>query len=279
MPVFLYLLPHACLLIASILLLRPLLFKRERRAALFRSVNLARPSITLLDGAVMLAVILFFLAFNLLGEYFSPNDTKAGQLSLASLVLGLSFHLIWIAPALAILLRGEASLPATFGINRATAWRDIRLGVRYGVMMLFPVFVVGGLTHLAFGFFNLPAKPQDSILQLLDPGVPAALKVLFGVYAVTLVPVIEEAAFRGVLFPAFARVEPFLAILVYQAFLFSLIHLNAVAAPALFVVGVCLGLGYARTRSLLTPIVMHAVFNLNAMLSVLIYNLLEKAHA
>jgi membrane protease YdiL (CAAX protease family) len=57
-------------------------------------------------------------------------------------------------------------------------------------------------------------------------------------------------------------------LLICQAAFFSLIHCNALAAPGLFVAGVCFALAYARTGSVLTPVAMHAVLNFNAVLAV-----------
>ncbi len=255
------------MLIASILLLRPHLFNPARRASLLRPVNLARPSVSLFDGLIVVGIALFFLLLNILASFHHAGETT--RLSHSNLLLLMTFTLLWGAPAAALLCRSGGSLAETFGIDKQTAWHNIRAGLRYGVMMLFPVFAAGFLTHLIFHVLGLPVHTQDTLLQLANPESPLLLRTVLGVYLFTLVPLVEETAFRGVLLPAFAHVEPFRPLVIYQALFFSLIHFNAAAAPALFVVGLCLALGYARTRSLLTPVAMHAVLNFNAILHVI----------
>jgi len=261
-------LPHifaALLLGTSIVLVCRLFFNRARRVALWRPCHaLARPSISLLDGCVVAAVALFVLAGGLLNMRAEPGEPL--PLTTAGFLFHLLLSMLWIAPAAAVLFRPGSSLAGTFGIRRETARRDCLAGLRFGVMMLFPVFAASIATGLFFRAFGWPIQTQSVLLQLTHPDTPALLRVLFSISLFTLVPVVEESAFRGVLIPAFARVEPWPALLVCQAVFFSLIHCNAYAAPGLFVVGACLGLGYARTGSLLTPIAMHAVFNLFAVL-------------
>ena len=255
------------LLAASLFLLCPLLLNRARRAALWQAPRLAtRPSIHLMDGFVVVLVAFIFLAGAVAAHFYNKPEDGPTKFTATSLALQIVFSLLWLAPVVALLVRRGASLRETFGIRGETVWRDMRLGLRYGVMMIFPVFMANIFTQFFFKFFNLPIKSQGVLLQLADLDIPLALRIPLAIFLFTLVPLVEEVSFRGILIPAFARVEPWPTLLVYQAVFFSLVHCNAAAAPGLFITGICLGLGYARTGSVLTPAVMHAVLNLNAVL-------------
>ena len=221
-----------------------------------------RPCIRLADGWAVVAVASFFLTTHIAAYFFNTSGAGPAGLTPIGFTMVVLFSLLWGVPAVLVLARRGATLADAFGIRRETAWRDIRVGLRCGVVMVALVFFTSYLTQVAFRVFNLPAKSQDILLQLADPETSFALRLVFAMFAFTLVPVVEEAAFRGVLIPAFSRVEPWPSLVVWQAVYFSLIHCNAAAAPALFVTGVCLALGQARTGSLLTPITMHALLNL-----------------
>ena len=256
----------AVLLVASIFLLRPFFRNSVRIKGLWKPTRLARPLIHVLDGCAVLAIALLFAAVFFVLKHYAPPDEELPALTVWGLLLTMGMSLVWVAPAAALLYRDGATLETLFGIRRETAWRDIRLGLRYGVMMLCPVFLTSLLTFAFFTLFGLPAQTQGGILQLANSEVPLVLRATLGVVLFTFIPVVEEVAFRGILLPAFARVEPWRMLMIGQAVLFSAIHCNAFAAPALFVAGLCFGLGYTRTRSVLTPIAMHAVFNFNAVL-------------
>ncbi len=78
-------------------------------------------------------------------------------------------------------------------------------------------------------------------------------------------PIVEEYVFRLGLQSAIRRmgVSPGLAIIAASV-LFMLVHLSAVplhALPTLLALGLGMGLAFERTRSLVAPIVMHALFN------------------
>ncbi|KAK9119283.1 hypothetical protein Scep_017376 [Stephania cephalantha] len=47
----------------------------------------------------------------------------------------------------------------------------------------------------------------------------------------------------------------------FSAAVFALAHLTPGEFPQLFVLGLALGVSYAQTRNLLTPITMHALWN------------------
>jgi membrane protease YdiL (CAAX protease family) len=87
-----------------------------------------------------------------------------------------------------------------------------------------------------------------------------------------LVPVLEEAYFRGCLLNALKdRWGPGVAV-VGSALAFGLLHMNLLLLPIYFLLGILTGLLYQRTGNLLAPVAFHSLNNLAsiAVLSVLL---------
>jgi len=87
------------------------------------------------------------------------------------------------------------------------------------------------------------------------------LRAYLGVFTVVIAPVAEEFIFRGMLYPLFKQSGwPRLAWF-GVSFLFALIHADAAAFVALFLLALVLTWLYERTDSLLAPVMAHAFFN------------------
>lgn len=93
-------------------------------------------------------------------------------------------------------------------------------------------------------------------------GLGAGHWILFGGVMGILVPVLEEAYFRGCLLNALKdRWGPRVA-LVVSALAFAILHLNLVLLPIYFLLGILAGLLYERTGNLLAPVAFHSLNNL-----------------
>lgn len=92
---------------------------------------------------------------------------------------------------------------------------------------------------------------------------PASSLMRMAMYftAVVLAPVFEEFLFRGVLLPWMVRRTGFWPGIAIVSFIFAGIHFHLPSLLPLFLLSCFFGLAYARTRSLLVPIGMHACFN------------------
>jgi membrane protease YdiL (CAAX protease family) len=87
------------------------------------------------------------------------------------------------------------------------------------------------------------------------------LRAYLGVFTVAIAPVAEEFIFRGMLYPLVKQCGwPRLAWF-GVSFLFALIHWDAAAFAALFLLALVLTWLYEKTDSLLAPITAHALFN------------------
>lgn len=84
-----------------------------------------------------------------------------------------------------------------------------------------------------------------------------------------LSPLIEEIYFRGLLLNRIKlMIGPFWGILV-SSFYFSIVHLNILASPTLFALGVILGLISLLTKSIFYSILLHATFNTTMLIMIL----------
>ncbi len=128
--------------------------------------------------------------------------------------------------------------------------------------------------------------PEEEAAVTVLTGVKAWwLRIYLGLFTVAIAPVAEEFIFRGLLYPSVKQFRwPELARFIRQlgwprlawffrqrawrmfawlgvSFLFALIHWDAAAFVALFLLALVLTWLYEKTDSLLAPITAHALFN------------------
>ena len=115
--------------------------------------------------------------------------------------------------------------------------------------------------------YLLPVVPmQDALQVMLSTRSPIVL-LMSGIIAGLIVPVTEELLFRGFLQSALRRwVGRTMSVVVSAAF-FAAAHIDLYSLLPLFVLGLALGYVYARSRSIVAPIVLHAAFNGTSLLA------------
>lgn len=101
---------------------------------------------------------------------------------------------------------------------------------------------------------------QDVAEIFMQPASPLVRIAMFFT-AVVLAPVFEEFLFRGVLLPWVVRRTGFWPGIAIVSFVFAGIHFHLPSLLPLFLLSSFFCVAYARTRSLLVPIGMHACFN------------------
>lgn len=191
--------------------------------------------------------------------------TRAGQFLPAG-AANILFYLLNFLCVLGIFHRYLLSSAKVFF---AMPWHCLRiaavcLAAYYGAEFLFTLAV----RQLYPGFYNM----NDSSLGLsaANPGMYFCL--------VFLVPIAEEALYRGLLFDLLYPRSRALALAVSTA-VFCLIHVMgymgsyppvqlALCLLQYVPAGLCLGYAYVRSGSILTPILMHMTVNQIGMLSV-----------
>ena len=171
------------------------------------------------------------------------------------------FSTVWMC-----LAASKVGFREAFGMSDCP-WRvAVAKGVRYGLEILPLVLLVSiGVSCLgeALGF---DMKAQEIFDCLDDPHISVWVRGALILCAVGIAPVLEEFLFRGVLFSVALKGRTFLFAALMTSLYFALMHLHGPSLLSLLVLSVGFSAGYAATGSILTPIVMHAVFNLTGLL-------------
>lgn len=162
-------------------------------------------------------------------------------------------------PVLATRSRGNGPV---IDLGLRLTWRDVGIGVIGGIVSLTVAAVLAGLSTLIFGEFTSSAG--DAAVELSETAGRPVI-VLFAFMLACGAPVVEEIAFRGLVFSGLRKhgFSPWVTIAL-SALVFSLFHFEP--ARILVVAGVGLVLGFLRWRtgSLGAGIVAHSVNNLPA---------------
>jgi membrane protease YdiL (CAAX protease family) len=125
------------------------------------------------------------------------------------------------------------------------------------VVMLSMSAVFAGLSHL-LGESARPARPLEPIARSPHPADWLGLVVL----AVTISPVAEEVFFRGMLYNALRRRLPTIVAVPLQAVVFGLMHpFGPSDVLAVALIGIALALLYEWRRTLVAPVLLHALVN------------------
>lgn len=125
------------------------------------------------------------------------------------------------------------------------------LGVAVCLLANYPASMVASLLE-QFGFnASMPETP------LPDSPIGISLYVL---QIAVIPPLVEEFAFRGVIFSRLRKYGDGLAV-VASALLFGLFHGNPIQLPFAFLCGLIFAFLVLRTQSLLLPILLHAINN------------------
>jgi CAAX protease family protein len=177
-----------------------------------------------------------------------------------AMIQSYALQLGWLAVAMAVF--GVKPLrPPPGGTSQGAA---IVAGFT-GLVLFFPAGqAVGRIWNLLLPLLQLPKDLQTSVDYLKNVGGPGELMGWVGVIVV-LAPLTEELLFRGMVYRYAAAHLPEPAALGISAVFFGLLHWNAASFLPLVALGLALNMAYRYTGRLITPIVMHAAFNLNTL--------------
>ncbi len=100
-----------------------------------------------------------------------------------------------------------------------------------------------------------------------EPSLSASDPISNGLYILVVsvvAPLWEEVIFRGFLLPSLSRYFPVSQCVCISAVVFALAHFSYERLLPLVCLGILMGIMYVRTRNLLTPILLHSLWNLYA---------------
>jgi membrane protease YdiL (CAAX protease family) len=131
-----------------------------------------------------------------------------------------------------------------------------RSGLVWGIAGWFVATIVSAAVVYILEALGIEAVPQaaEQALAVIDPWLAIVALAI-------IAPIAEEVFFRGVAFNAWLRERGRRTAYIGSSVLFGVIHLNLVAFVPIVLLGLILAWVYERTRNIVAPIVVHAVFN------------------
>jgi membrane protease YdiL (CAAX protease family) len=184
----------------------------------------------------------------------SDNHREFAQMAVVEAFMeGGALFWIWL-----FLRENKLSVSEAFGLKAVPRATAVKWGL-VAALLFVPVAV--GLQDLVA--YCMKDPQEQALVQELQRGdLPAGEKIFIGVLAVLVAPVVEEAIFRGILYPTVKQLGyPRVAIWV-TSLLFALMHFNIPSFLPLAVFSALLIYLYEKTGSLLASITAHSLFNL-----------------
>ncbi len=207
-------------------------------------------------GTLFATMILGAQILDQCGIALSDNGERA-----LMLVETVAMQVVAIAAIEYLRRRHQRTHAECFSTTPLSASRALTKGVLFYVAMMPPIIVAALASNLVLQYFNVPAESQDILRGFADPTAPVWFRSYLIILAVVFAPVVEELIFRGIALPIAARRSSPTMAIITVSLLFAIVHGHLPAIAPLFVVGVCLSLGYICSGSVLVPITMHALFN------------------
>ena len=157
---------------------------------------------------------------------------------------------------------------ARIDLGMILRWSDVGWGALFGVAGLFMAGIGALITMLIVGDFNSAAG--EAALALRESSSFTAL-FIFAVVIAVGAPVVEEIAFRGMLFGALRKrgINPIWVVAI-TAVAFAVFHLEPTRFLVLLPIGITLGLARWKTGGLGAPMVAHGINNMPAAVFLLV---------
>lgn len=213
------------------------------------------PCWTMQDGyGLFIRGVFGFLVINALATFLLPKETPFA--GVATLAAGTPL-LWWTTRYLAA--RGT-SVPAAFGLQAPAGGAARVVGV---AVVLIGLSVVGeAVIALAEVILNIKTHWADGLMEDFIWG-PSWLVAAETLDSIVWAPLVEEIAFRGVLFATLRTRMGVWPAVVGSAAVFALVHgYGLVGFASVFFSGVLWALAYERTRSLWPGMLAHGLNNL-----------------
>jgi uncharacterized protein len=154
--------------------------------------------------------------------------------------------------------------------STSTYWADIRLAIISWLIALPTVMFTGNLTELLLKFFvKNPSTPDQVAIEYVKLAARNPLHFVIALISILIfAPLIEEFLFRGLLQNYLRKYLGVTKAILLTSALFALFHFassqglsNVIIILSLFILALFLGFIYEKQKSLLSPIVLHALFN------------------
>jgi membrane protease YdiL (CAAX protease family) len=211
-----------------------------------------------------LQVVFVTLLMGVPALFQKPTDKPPAE---AALICGpLLYAVASLFVVLYTLMLSRTTFRAAFHSDRISAKRAFGKGLLFGMAVLPPVLLLSQLVTACSEALGYGPSLQDVFGWFGDGSLSLPTRLFMMAAAVCLAPFAEEALFRGLLFPALLKGRSLAWAMLLTGFYFALVHFHGPSLLPLLALGAAFAAGYAATGSLLTPIAMHALFNLTSLL-------------
>jgi membrane protease YdiL (CAAX protease family) len=221
----------------------------------------ARPYNWFDAGAVLALLLLLF------SSIFAPPAkaeavSNAQPMTVESLLAGSVMMLLMACAILAYLALLRGLNPAElFGMRQMT------VGMAF-IQALGALFVTY-ITMLATKWFveqvvykgSFPDNSAQETVESFEHSAGFGFRILLGITAIIVAPVVEETLFRGFIYAVTKRVTDRWFSACFTSLMFALVHHHVGSMVPLFVLAIGFTLAYEFSGCLLVPIFMHALFN------------------
>jgi len=238
-------------------------------------------------GDVVLILFFFLLSNTFLGTAIYMLLSKLSLSSILMMTLApalsffiniiflVSFALLQKKPYLFNLIKDQR-FPGTQSVKE-----DIFSGIKALILSLFALYTVICMLEAITIWLGGNTTSEQTAVRFLMQVKETPLSLLLALFTIVIAaPLIEEYLFRGV-FQSFLRkhLGSIKAIILTSA-IFSLFHFspsqgvqNIAILLSLFVLSLYLGFVFEKTRSLLSSITLHLIFNLASALKIIFYGI------
>jgi len=180
--------------------------------------------------------------------------------ALASTAIAFAFIDLW-----ARLPRDDRTVPMALGLAGGSRVKTLLVWAIPGLALA--MTLVRAADYLNLVLLRRPPDTQSVVQLVIDDGSPA-LMLLIGLGAVVLAPLAEEIVFRGFLFRNLRDSLGKGLAMFLSGFAFAAVHFEPTLLLPLTALGVALALLYEWSGSLYVPIVVHALWNLFALVKI-----------
>ena len=212
-----------------------------------------------------------------------PDLTVAPEEIKLSPTLALFSILSIQAPLFAVFYLFRRCMPEDFGgplnSTRLNLFQSFRAGLiaflRYVPIIWASAIIWSSFLQLLSRFGLVQSPPPQELITALQTSDDLVTIALICIGAVIIAPIVEEIFFRGAVYRFFKSKLSLYSAQLISGIIFSLIHQNLSVLVSLTIAGMCFAHAYERSGSLLVAMWFHSLFNLFALLSVLLIGLSE----
>jgi len=219
---------------------------------------------------IYMAAIIGTMMLMGLGGQDDPAKLDAAP-TLSLILINVVFMLAMCVLLLLYLMVMRGMNPAElFGLRRLSVGRAAGRALLY----IFPLYIVVAFVAALMAHWMKDVwpdvQPQDAV-KAFKTAESLPVKVVMGIAAVIVAPLVEETVFRGFIYGVLKRYTDGWFAAVCSASLFAIVHMHMASFVPLFVLALGLCAAYERTGSLLVPMWMHAFFNGVSTILLLLY--------